>query len=138
MTERLELYKASNDSIGAPQRFTQKALRDIHTNTDLVFYEEFMDGRLVGMVCLYQDEMKYLAVHPEYRRRGVGSRLMRRIIQEVPTFVFNCNGKNTGALKFYEQFSEIIETRRTTRKIFGHDFTLVYYQKVKGRKRFRA
>ncbi len=121
------LYKLSNDSIGVSKKFTQRALSDIKNNKNMVFYTIVDNGEIVGMVGIDDNEMKYLAVHPEYRGQGIGTELMKTIFENHSNIVFNCNAKNVRALTFYNKFDEISETHRTTRKIFGNEFTLVYY-----------
>lgn len=131
----ISLYEQSNKNVS--KRFMKNAISDLKTNKKLKIYTEFSD-KLVGMVCYdtEQNEMKYLAVHPDFRNQGIGTKLIEKIIKKYPKFTFNCTGKNANALKFYSNFPELKETHRTTKKIFGHDFTLVYFQRLsKKRKR---
>lgn len=78
-----------------------------------IFYVVLLDGRLVGYVGMWiiQDEghILNLAVHPDYRRQGIGSILLETIFKKarekgVRQFTLEVRASNTIAQQFYKKF----------------------------------
>ncbi|WP_421710196.1 GNAT family N-acetyltransferase [Algihabitans sp.] len=62
-----------------------------------------LDGRIVGFFALVDDDLEQLYVHPEFYRRGIGSRLLDKAktlsLRRLRLFTFQRNGR---ARAFYE------------------------------------
>ena len=74
-------------------------------------------------VCLFhklydEAEIRYLSVHPSYKRRGLGKKLINNIIKEcknerITRIILEVSSKNMQALSFYEYFGfETISIRK--------------------------
>ncbi len=85
------------------------------------------DGRLVGnasIIPYYVKGRRYflianVAVHPEYRRRGIGRNLTRQAIEYVrkrgaPEVWLHVREENFGAVSLYENLGFVERARRTT------------------------
>jgi ribosomal-protein-alanine N-acetyltransferase len=79
------------------------------------------DGDVIGYVfanyLLHESQILNLAVHPDFRRRGVATVLMNEAIRELKkrgcVFMYlKVRASNTGAQKFYELFGFKVETIR--------------------------
>jgi ribosomal-protein-alanine N-acetyltransferase len=79
------------------------------------------DGNVIGYVfanyLLHESQILNLAVHPDFRRRGVATILMNEAIRELKkrgcVFMYlKVRASNTGAQKFYELFGFKVETIR--------------------------
>lgn len=79
-------------------------------------------GKVIGYICANQilDECHIfnLAVHPDFRRQGVGTALMEEALNELKEkgcgfFYLEVRSSNSGAKKFYERFGfRVIGVRR--------------------------
>lgn len=61
------------------------------------------EGELVGYAAVFASgDLPQLAVHPEFRRRGFGSRLLRaaRVVAGQPLRIINVDSEATGVLEF--------------------------------------
>lgn len=77
------------------------------------FYVAMIDGRLVGYIGMWiiQDEAHILnlAIHPDYRRQGIGSRLLETLFEKarkkgVKRVTLEVRASNTTAQQFYKRF----------------------------------
>ena len=82
---------------------------------------------VIGYICVnylgHESHILNLAVHPDFRRRGVATLLMHETMRELKkrecVFVYLKVGvSNTGAQKFYELFGFKVETIR--KKYYGN------------------
>lgn len=69
---------------------------------------ERFKGKVSGHVCS-------IAVHPEYRRMGIGKLLMLKTIEEfkrlgAQIIVLECRVSNVGAIEFYKKLGFKMET----------------------------
>ena len=73
----------------------------------------YLDNSIVGVSVfhkIYDElEIRYLSVHPSYKRRGLGKKLINNIIKEcknekIKRIFLEVSSKNTQALSFYEYF----------------------------------
>jgi [ribosomal protein S18]-alanine N-acetyltransferase len=85
------------------------------------------DGKLIGYSCvnyvLHEAHILNLAVHQDFRKRGVGTILMHEIVRELKmkecVFMYlEVRVSNTGAQAFYERFGFTAESRR--KKYYAH------------------
>ncbi len=82
------------------------------------------NNRLIGYVCLRTilevTHILNLAVTPEFRRLGVGSRLLREVLQEllmsepdIDFITLEVRESNRAAVKLYEKFGFVLIGKRT-------------------------
>ena len=73
----------------------------------------YLDNSIVGVSVfhkIYDElEIRYLSVHPSYKRRGLGKKLINNIIKEcknekIKRIFLEVSSKNKQALSFYEYF----------------------------------
>jgi ribosomal-protein-alanine N-acetyltransferase len=85
------------------------------------------EGKLIGYICvnyvLQESHILNLAVHQDFRKRGVGTILMNEIVRELKkkgcVFIFlEVRVSNNGAQAFYERFGFTAESRR--KKYYAH------------------
>ena len=93
-------------------------LNNVSGNVKDISFEQFLvvedKNKIVGCIRIKKIidcfELASLAVLPEYRDRGIGSNLVRKILEEFdnrPVYLF-CNVKNQG---FYKKFGfELVKT----------------------------
>jgi ribosomal protein S18 acetylase RimI-like enzyme len=135
-----DLYKNVNDLMKVHPVFTKDILEnklskpsDISLeNPDHDIYIALNKNRVVGMMCLEKiddetNELSTLSIHPEYRRKGIGTKLME-IARNSKKIHLTCFGTNDKALKFYnaipcEKTHE--EHRHSSRT--NVDYTLVHF-----------
>jgi [ribosomal protein S18]-alanine N-acetyltransferase len=79
------------------------------------------EAHIIGYICvnylLHESHILNLAVHQDYRRKGVATRLMNEILRELKkkecVFMYlEVRASNTGAQKFYEFFGFKVESIR--------------------------
>jgi ribosomal-protein-alanine N-acetyltransferase len=81
-------------------RGTIMAYSAIYSDSFLV-YEE--DEKILGYVIFEENgHVLSIAVDPSYRRRGIGTELMKKVVEKLKTAWIEVKGKNTIAQKFYE------------------------------------
>jgi len=85
------------------------------------------DAKVIGYICatylLHESHILNLAVDPDFRRRGVATRLMNEATRELKergcVFMYlKVRASNAGAQKFYELFGFKAETVR--KKYYGN------------------
>jgi ribosomal-protein-alanine N-acetyltransferase len=86
-------------------------------------FEENVIGYICANYLLHESHILNLAVHPDFRRRGVATILMNEAIRELEkkgcVFMYlEVRISNTGAQKFYERFGFKVETIR--KKYYGN------------------
>jgi ribosomal-protein-alanine N-acetyltransferase len=86
-------------------------------------FEENVIGYICASYRLHESQILDLAVHPNFRRRGVATILMNEAMGELKkkgcVFMYlKVRVSNTGAQKFYEHFGFKVETIR--KKYYGN------------------
>ncbi len=81
-----------------------------------------LEGKIIGYTCVehIMDEghILNLAVHPDFRRRGIGTKLMEEVLDELKKngcryLYLEVRFSNLGARKFYESFGfRVVGIRR--------------------------
>jgi len=93
-----------------------------------LFFVAVDDGNLVGTAMSGFDGHRgwiyYVAVHPDYRRRGIGSALMKKVeaaLTELgcPKLNLQIRADNAQVQSFYESLGYSIEERISMGKILG-------------------
>ena len=83
-----------------------------------LFLVAVIDGRIVGTAMTGYDGHRawvyYVAVHPEQRRRGIGTALMRRVEAELekrgcPKLNLQVRSSNSSIVRFYEHLGYKVE-----------------------------
>ena len=83
-----------------------------------IFFNKLIIGICVIHKIYDEAEIRYLSVHPSYQKRGLGKKLIYRIIKEcknenIKRIFLEVSIKNKSALKFYEKFGfKTIEIRK--------------------------
>ena len=85
----------------------------------------FLNNLILG-VCVYhkiydEAELRYLTVHPAYKRRGLGKKLIYKLLEEckkqnIRRIFLEVSLKNNQALSFYDYFE--FETIRIRKKYY--------------------
>lgn len=71
-------------------------------------------GEVVGFAVVQPDGyLSLLGVAPEYRRRGLGTRLLGSVLDDHPTVTCHARADNEGALSFYDR-AGFVEQRRVS------------------------
>ena len=93
----------------------------------------YFNNSIIG-VCVFhkmydEAEIRYLSIHPSYKRRGLGKKLIYKIIKEcknenIKKIFLEVSSKNEQALKFYDNFG--FENIRIRKKYYkdGSDAVL--------------
>lgn len=85
------------------------------------------EGKLIGYICvnyvLHESHILNLAVHQDFRERGVGTILMNEILRELKkkgcVFIYlEVRVSNAGAQAFYERFG--FTAASTRKKYYAH------------------
>ena len=104
---------------------------DINTKLDIqpeLFYVAVSDGHLVGSAMSGFDGHRgwvyYVAVHPDYRRKGIGTDLMKKVetsLVEIgcPKLNLQIRADNSEVQAFYESLGYRVEDRISMGKRFG-------------------
>ncbi|MBU0975309.1 MAG: GNAT family N-acetyltransferase [Patescibacteria group bacterium] len=97
----------------------RKFFKEALENTDSCFYIAYDGGKMVGYgndskkEYLYRNkqylEIENIGVIPEYKKKGVGTKLLRRLLnwakeKGLERVYLNCYIKNNDALTFYKRF----------------------------------
>jgi ribosomal protein S18 acetylase RimI-like enzyme len=106
----------------------------VMTDPVLEIYGAFAEGNLVGFVVIdmrgsFVGYVKSLAVQPDWRNRGVGTRLMKfaeeRIFPEVPNVFICVSSFNRDARRLYERLGYEVIGDLKEWVVPGHDETLL-------------
>ena len=89
-----------------------------YVNAIAIYLNNSMAGVCVFLKIYDELEIRYLSVHPSYKRRGLGKKLINNIIKEcknerISRIILEVSSKNMQALSFYEYFGfETISIRK--------------------------
>ena len=89
-----------------------------YVNAIAIYLNNSMAGVCVFLKIYDELEIRYLSVHPSYKRRGLGKKLINNIIKEcknerITRIILEVSSKNMQALSFYEYFGfETISIRK--------------------------
>ena len=68
-------------------------------------------GQIVGFVGVEQNKVEMLFIHPGWRGRGIGSRLLKYAFNELGARLVDVNEQNEQAVGFYLRMGFVIEGR---------------------------
>ena len=89
-----------------------------YVNAIAIYLNNSMAGVCVFLKIYDELEIRYLSVHPSYKRRGLGKKLINNIIKQckserITRIILEVSSKNMQALSFYEYFGfETISIRK--------------------------
>ena len=89
-----------------------------YVNAIAIYLNNSMAGVCVFLKIYDELEIRYLSIHPSYKRRGLGKKLINNIIKEcknerITRIILEVSSKNMQALSFYEYFGfETISIRK--------------------------
>lgn len=72
-------------------------------------YEQ--DGRLVGFIGVAENNIEMLFVHNDYRKSGVGKKLVMYAIEKLQVYKVDVNEQNIQAVGFYQHMGFSVITR---------------------------
>ena len=111
MTEKHAPSLAELDKICFSVPWSENSFREEAENSLAKYFVAEEDGKLIGYIGVWcvQDEgqITNIAVLPEYRRRGVASKLLEHLASEcegLSRLVLEVRESNIGALALYEKY----------------------------------
>ena len=67
------------------------------------YVAQLSHGRIVGVICTSVNEVLFLAVHGDYRRRQIGQRLVRHVLEYFKNVFVLPEKINTRGIEFYKK-----------------------------------
>lgn len=132
---------AAIESLSFPRPWTERTLyRDLKRNVRSRFFVAEVGSRVVGHVGLWKRRedvhVTTLAVHPDHRRQGVATRLMRHLFERYPEedFTLEVRRSNDGARALYEELGFRVTGRRPDYYVDNGETALVMSSHAAGRK----
>ncbi len=111
MTEKHAAELANLDKICFSVPWSENSFREEAENPLAKYFVAEEDGKLIGYLGVWcvQDEgqITNIAVLPEYRRKGIASKLLEHLVCEckgVSQLVLEVRESNSGALALYEKY----------------------------------
>ena len=142
--ETSQVYRDNVTKFGIPsevvrEAFSEKSLLEAAVSGKSTFYLALGDGReIVGFAQTVQNDAKTveldrIVVFPEYTRKGIGTRILNRVVRDAKLRKADAIAVNAGrdeahARRFYEKngFSAVKE--ETVEYPWGSKITLVTYR----------
>jgi len=102
---------AQNEAVCFSMPWSEDAFRDVLTKKDCIYLVAVCEGDIVGhcgvMNILGEGEITNVAVHPSYRGRGYGKRLIEVLLLEgeengIQDFTLEVRKGNASAIHIYE------------------------------------
>ena len=99
------------DTLSFSESWSEESYLEMNKNKSYLFLQEEIDGKLAGFILLMDVvdalEIIRVAVHPDYRGRGIGDTLVKRALEEsikkgMENIFLEVRESNTKALKLYE------------------------------------
>ena len=92
-------------------------------NSNFLVYE--MNGKVVGYIIFQNDgHVISIAVHPEWRRKGIGTELMKKVFEKTGgRSRIEVRVSNTTAIEFYKKLGFVFKKRR--RRYYGTEDAFV-------------
>jgi [ribosomal protein S18]-alanine N-acetyltransferase len=100
------------DTLSFSESWSEESYLEMNKNKSYLFLQEEIDGKLAGFILLMDVvdaiEIIRVAVHPDYRGRGIGDTLVKRALEEsikkgMENIFLEVRESNTKALKLYEK-----------------------------------
>lgn len=131
-----EILKIERNSFSDPWS-ENKFLEEFKSKVSYLYVAAF-DNRLCGYIVLWhindEGNIMNLAVNPEYRRQGIGRKLINCIInlaqsKKIHSIFLEVRSKNIPAIRLYESFG--FKTYAARKKYYPDDDALLMGFKVK-------
>jgi len=121
----LALWQLTFPDTPSHNNFIEDIKRKLSTQSNLffvAFYEEQCIGTAMSGFDGHRGWIYYLAVHPEYRRNGVGKKLMQTVEAELANIGYTklnlqVRQNNSDVVKFYKKLGYQIEARVSMGKL---------------------
>jgi putative acetyltransferase len=83
------------------------------------------DGAVAGFIGVYETKIEMLFVHPSWRGKGIGRRLLRYAVESLNATMLDVNEQNEQALGFYLRMGFVVEGR-SERDGLGKPYPLLH------------
>jgi len=131
----MEIRKCRHDDIPSVMKIESLSFKYPYPSSifynylDRNFYVAEEDGKVVGYAI--GDARRHLivsiAVHPDYRRRGIGTKLMESILKNMHGYaILQVRASNNEAIKFYKKLGFIEKELLKGYYIDGEDAILMF------------
>ncbi|HEX6819090.1 MAG TPA: GNAT family N-acetyltransferase [Ktedonobacterales bacterium] len=87
------------------------------------------EGRVVGFIGVVDDEIAMLFVHPDWRGRGIGRRLLTHAVTTLGATRLDVNEQNDQALGFYRRMDFTV-VGRSERDYTGKPYPLLHMRLI--------
>ena len=113
-------------------QWTNELEKDFVTTLGIYFNNSILGVCVFHKIC-DEAEIRYLSVHPSYRRRGLGKKLIHEIFKEckinsVKRIFLEVSLKNNQALSFYDYFG--FETINIRKKYYKNGSDALFKEKM--------
>lgn len=118
MAERDLEQVSANEAACFSAPWSVNAFRDTLTRAEAIYLVAELDGRIVGHCgvtnILGEGDITNVAVHPDYRNRGIGQSMLKALIQQgktagITAFTLEVRAGNQAAVHMYEKAGFAVE-----------------------------
>lgn len=109
---------SANEALCFSMPWSLRAFADVLAREEMIFLVVEEEGRIVGHCgvtnVLGEGNITNVAVHPDYRKRGIGRKMLARLLQEgrkagITAFTLEVREGNKEAVHLYEKAGFVTE-----------------------------
>lgn len=109
---------SANEALCFSMPWSLRAFSDVLAREEMIFLVAEEEGRIVGHCgvtnVLGEGNITNVAVHPDYRKRGIGRKMLARLLQEgrkagITAFTLEVREGNKEAVYLYEKAGFVTE-----------------------------
>ncbi len=109
---------SANEALCFSMPWSLRAFADVLAREEMIFLVAEEEGRIVGHCgvtnVLGEGNITNVAVHPDYRKRGIGRKMLARLLQEgrkagITAFTLEVREGNKEAVYLYEKAGFVTE-----------------------------